>query len=61
LICDCFGDQPQAIEFYRKALYLEPDHYEVLIHLALLKDQCGESVAAEALKNRARRILERKK
>jgi len=61
LICDCSGDQPQAIEFYRKALYLEPDHYEVLIHLALLKDQCGESVAAEALKNRARRILERKK
>lgn len=61
LICDCSGDQPQAIEFYRKALYLEPDHYEVLIHLALLKDQCGESVATEALKNRARRILERKK
>jgi chemotaxis protein methyltransferase WspC len=61
LICDCSGDQPQASEFYRKALYLEPDHYDVLIHLALLKDKSGDSVAAEALKNRARRILERKK
>jgi chemotaxis protein methyltransferase WspC len=61
LICDCSGDQSQAVEFYRKALYLEPDHYEVLIHLALLQDQCGDSVAAEALQNRARRILERKK
>jgi tetratricopeptide (TPR) repeat protein len=36
LILDCAGDQHQASEFYRKALYLEPDHYDVLIQLALL-------------------------
>ena len=59
LICDSSGDQHQASEFYRKALYLEPDHYEVLIHLALLKDKSGDSAAAKTLKNRARRILER--
>jgi chemotaxis protein methyltransferase WspC len=61
LIRDCAGDQHLASEFYRKALYLEPDRYDVLIHFALLKDKSGDSVAAKALKNRARRILERTK
>jgi len=61
LIRDCAGDQHQAGEFYRKALYLEPDRYEVLIHLALLKDKSGDSVGAKTLKNRARRVLERTK
>jgi chemotaxis protein methyltransferase WspC len=61
LIHDGAGDQHQASEFYRKALYLEPDHYDVLIHLALLKDKSGDSVGAKTLKNRARRVLERTK
>jgi chemotaxis protein methyltransferase WspC len=61
LIRDSAGDQHQASEFYRKALYLEPDHYDVLIHLALLKDKSGDSVAAKTLKNRAQRVLERTK
>jgi len=61
LIRDCAGDQHQASEFYRKALYLEPDRYDALIHLALLKDKSGDTVAANALKNRARRVLERTK
>jgi chemotaxis protein methyltransferase WspC len=61
LIRDCAGDQHQASEFYHKALYLEPDRYDALIHLALLKDKSGDSVAAKALKNRARRVLERTK
>ena len=61
LIRDCAGDQNQASELYRKALYLEPDHYDVLIHLALLKDKSGDVIAAKALKNRARRVLERTK
>lgn len=61
LIRDCAGDQHQASEFYRKALYLEPDRYDALIHLALLKDKSGDSVAAKALKNRALRVLERTK
>lgn len=61
LIRDCAGDQYQANEFYRKALYLEPDHYDSLIHLALLADKNGDSAAAKALKNRAHRVLERMK
>jgi len=61
LIQDCVGDQQQASEFYRKALYLEPDHYDSLIHLALLADKKGDSAAAKALKNRAHRAQERTK
>ena len=59
LIRDCAGDHHQASEYYRKALYLEPDHYDSLIHLALLKDKSGDNAAAKALKDRARRVLER--
>ncbi len=61
LICDGAGDQQQASEYYRKALYLEPDHYDALIHLALLKDHNGENAAAKVLKSRARRVLEQSK
>jgi chemotaxis protein methyltransferase WspC len=61
LIRDCAGDAQQASEFYRKALYLEPDHYDALIHLALSRDKSGDSAAAKALQNRARRIVERTK
>jgi chemotaxis protein methyltransferase WspC len=61
LIRDCAGDQHQANGYYRKALYLEPDHYDSLIHLALLADKNGDSAAAKALKNRAHRVLERTK
>jgi chemotaxis protein methyltransferase WspC len=61
LIRDSAGDQQQASDFYRKALYLEPDHYDALVHLALLKDKSGDSAGAKTLKSRARRALERTK
>jgi len=61
LIRDGAGDQNRADDCYRKALYLEPDHYGALIHLALLKDKGGESKAAKVLKDRARRVQERMK
>jgi chemotaxis protein methyltransferase WspC len=58
LIRDCMGDQNLAGDLYRRALYLEPDFYDALIHLALLKGKSGDNVAAKALKNRAFRVLE---
>lgn len=61
LIRDGAGDRHQASEFYRKVLYLEPEHYDALIHLALLKDQSGDGATAKSLKDRARRVLERTK
>jgi chemotaxis protein methyltransferase WspC len=61
LIRDGAGDPSHATEFYRKALYLQPDHYHALIHLSLLKEKTGDTVAAKTLKNRALSALERAK
>jgi chemotaxis protein methyltransferase WspC len=49
------GDQTAAAEFYRKALYLAPDHHDALIHFALLLEQQGHADRALLLRNRARR------
>jgi chemotaxis protein methyltransferase WspC len=61
LIRDCAGERQQADLFYRKALYLEPDHHEALIHLALLNEKSGNDATAKVFKDRARRLQERTK
>lgn len=58
LIRDAMGDSAQAVESYRKALYLSPNHVETLIHLALLLERKGDGVAAQRLRDRAHRIEE---
>jgi len=55
LVRDAIGDQHAAAEFYRKTLYLEPDHVEALIHLALLTEGEGDIAAATRLRERAQR------
>jgi chemotaxis protein methyltransferase WspC len=52
---DAAGD-PTAVEYYRKALYLEPDHYETLLQMALLSQKNGDPVRARTYKNRAQRL-----
>jgi chemotaxis protein methyltransferase WspC len=47
--------QPQAAGYYRKALYLEPDHHETLWQLALLAQKEGDLGQASAFKRRAQR------
>ena len=56
LVRDASGNQEDAVVHYRKALYLEPQHGDALMHLALLLDRQGQTAAAEALRNRARRV-----
>jgi chemotaxis protein methyltransferase WspC len=53
---DAAGDRPAAAAYYRKVLYLEPDHLQALMHLALLIEIQGDSAAAARLHERARRI-----
>jgi chemotaxis protein methyltransferase WspC len=43
----------------KRCLYLDPDHYEALCHLALLQEQEGNSRAAATLKARAARAYQR--
>jgi chemotaxis protein methyltransferase WspC len=55
LIHDTAGEDGPAAAHYRKALYLEPDHYESLLHLGLLLERQGDLAGAERLQRRARR------
>lgn len=41
--------------FYRKALFLNPKHYESLVQLACLRDQAGDPKGARLLRDRAAR------
>jgi chemotaxis protein methyltransferase WspC len=50
------GATSQANEFYRRALYLDPGHYETLIQWAVLSRQNGDAARARILQERARRI-----
>jgi len=54
------GTQPeQAEEHLRRCIYLQPDHYDALCHLALLAGQRGDPGAASTLKARAARVWRR--
>jgi len=55
LLSDMAGDTPQAQGFYRKALYLEPQHPEALMHLAALLQSQGDTAGARRLQERAAR------
>ncbi|MDF2795598.1 MAG: chemotaxis protein CheR [Pseudomonas orientalis] len=53
LLSDVAGSAPQAQGYYRKALYLEPQHPQALMHLAALLESQGDSAGARRLQARA--------
>jgi chemotaxis protein methyltransferase WspC len=55
LVREAAGD-PRALDCYRKAIYLEPNHYETLLQMALLSQKDGDTARARTFKARARRI-----
>jgi len=55
LLSDTEGDAQQALSLYRKALYLEPQHPEALLHLATLLAAQGDEAGARRLQERAAR------
>lgn len=55
LIEDAANRAAQAESYYRKTLYIEPDHYEALFHLSLLARKGGDAKTAQQLEQRARR------
>ena len=55
LIRDARGDS-SAAQCYRRALYLQPDHYEAIVQLAVLAQNQGDPVAARNLQRRAERL-----
>jgi len=59
LIADAQNRSADAREHYRKALYLEPAHYEALTHLAALLDMTGDAAGAQQLMRRVERAKPR--
>ncbi|QCP55057.1 methyltransferase [Trinickia violacea] len=59
LIADAQNRSAEAREHYRKALYLEPAHYEALTHLAALLDMIGDAAGAQQLMRRVERAKPR--
>jgi chemotaxis protein methyltransferase WspC len=59
VIRDATNARAVAAEAYRKALYLDPNHYEALVHLALFHERQGDAAGARTLNERARRQAQR--
>jgi chemotaxis protein methyltransferase WspC len=59
LMNDAAGDISHASDFYRKAVYLESDHYEALAQLSLLAKKSGDAAAARQWSQRAQRAHEK--
>lgn len=50
------GKDAGAIIYYRKAIYLQPNHHEALVHAALWLEKNGDVIRADAFKRRAERV-----
>jgi chemotaxis protein methyltransferase WspC len=49
------GDSAQAEDCFRRAVYLQSDHYEALVHLALLMEHHGDTAGAAVMRQQAQR------
>lgn len=59
LINELTNKHVQAQDYWKRCIYLQPDHYEALCHLALLAETNGDATTSAALKARAARIYKR--
>src|SRR5215831_12556883 len=57
LIRQAAGNLEQAEHCFGRAVYLQQDHYEALIHLAFLLERRGDTARAAVLRQRAQRAL----
>jgi chemotaxis protein methyltransferase WspC len=59
MIRNAAGNLLEAAQYFRRALYLDPNHYEALVHLALLLQSQGDAAGGQVLRDRARRLEQR--
>jgi chemotaxis protein methyltransferase WspC len=59
LVRDATGNHSEAAAYYRKALYLDSNHRDAQIHLALLMEKQGDPAGAQVLRKRAHRLAEK--
>jgi len=56
LILEASGDWTKAEQWFDKAIYLDPEHEEALVHLSLILDRRGDRGRAAAIRGRVRRL-----
>lgn len=61
LIREKQGQLPAAVENMDRAIYLDANSYDAILHLSLLKARCGDGDAAERLRQRAARVYQRER
>ena len=60
MISECENKPGAADDYWRRCVYLQPDHYEALCHLALLAETNGQTAQAASLRQRAARVYQRR-
>ncbi|MFC0131623.1 methyltransferase [Massilia eurypsychrophila] len=60
VISECQHNSGAADDYWRRCVYLQPDHYDALCHLALLAEQTGDAAQAGVFRQRATRVFERR-
>ena len=60
MISECERKPGAADGYWRRCVYLQPDHYEALCHLALLAETSGDLAQATIFKQRAARVYARR-
>lgn len=61
LVREAEGKHHLVADLFKKSVYLDPNHYEAMIHLALHLARYGDADSATRLQQRAHRVLNRKK
>lgn len=61
VISEAAGANDSAADYYRRTLYLDPNHHEALTHLTLMLHRTGDSDGAKRIEDRARRLDERRR
>ena len=56
LILETLDNEEKAEEFFNKAIYLDPHHYESLNHLSFVVEHRGDKKRAAHLRRRAQRV-----
>ena len=59
LLSEALGQLDAAEDLFRKALYLDPDHYHALLQMSTLCQRRGERSRSELFRTRARRVAQR--
>jgi chemotaxis protein methyltransferase WspC len=57
VVCQAKGNEAEAEELFRKALYLDPRHYTSLVHMSLIAERRGDAEGSNRYRTRAGKAI----